>query len=78
MFSFLPLTNDSVTTGLSVLLPSILATALSKAINILRSLFGFYFSKFLEISFVSFEYSIKVLESLKSFKPVLLRLPIYN
>ena len=63
--------NNSVTIGLSFLLLSISAIISSKTINILHFLFGLYYSMFLQISFISFEYSIKALESLKCFKPVL-------
>ena len=40
MFSFLPLINDLVTTGLSFLLLRLLAIASSKTIHIIRFLFG--------------------------------------
>ena len=70
MFSFLPLINSSVTIGLSFLLLNISAIISSKTINFLHLLFGLYFSMFLWISFISFEYSIKALKLLKCFKPV--------
>ena len=68
MFNFLPLIYNSVTTGLSFLLLSISEITLSKTINILHFLFGFYSSIFLLISSISFGYSIKVLESVLSIK----------
>ena len=77
MFSFLPLINNSVTTGLGFLLLSISATITSKTINISRFLFELYFSMFLQISSILFEYSIKLLESLKFFFPTSSR-PIKN
>ena len=42
MFSFLPLINNLVTTGLSFLLLRLLAIVSSKTIHILRFLFGYY------------------------------------
>ena len=74
MFSFLPLINNLVTTGLSFLPLSISAIILSKAINILCFLFRLYSSMFLQISSASFEYSIKALELFKYFNPALSRL----
>ena len=65
MFSFLTLINNLVTTGLSFLLLNISATISSNAMNILRFLFGLYFSIFFYPSYISFEYSIKALESFK-------------
>ena len=78
MFSFLPVVNNSITIIKSFLLISTLAIISSKAIYILRFLFGFYSLIFLRISSISFEYSIKALESLKCFKSVLSRLIIKN
>ena len=75
---FLPLKNNWVTTGLSFLLLSISAIISSKMIHTLRFLFGLYSSIFLYISSISFEYSIKALESLKYFKFVLSLLLIKN
>ena len=47
MLSFLPMSNNSVTTGLGFLLLSILAITLSKTIKLLRFLIGLYYSVFL-------------------------------
>ena len=47
MFIFLPLINNSVTTGWGVLLLSISAITSSKTINILSFLFGFFSSIYL-------------------------------
>ena len=44
----------------------------------LRFSFGLYSSIFLQLSSISFEYSIKALESLKCFKPALFLLLIKN
>ena len=55
----------------SELLLSISTIISSEAINIFHFLFGLYSSIFLEISSLSFEYSIKALESVKCFKSVL-------
>ena len=65
IFSFPPLTNNLVTIGLNFLLLSFSAIISSNMINIFRFLFGFYSLIFLKISFTSFEYSIKALESFK-------------
>ena len=46
MFSFLPVTNNSVTTGLSFPLLSISAIVSSNTINILHILFELYHSMF--------------------------------
>ena len=62
MFSFIYVTNNSVTTGLSFLLLSISAIISWKIINILRFLFKLYSSIFLLVSSITFEYSIKSLE----------------
>ena len=59
--SFLILTNNSVTIGLSFLLLSISEVISPKTISNLRFLFRLYFSVFLQ-RFISFEYSIKALE----------------
>ena len=72
------LINNSVTVGLSLLLLSLSAIISSKTINILRFLFELYSSMFLQISSISFEYSMKALELLKSFKPVIYCLLIEN
>ena len=76
MVSFLPLIDNSVTAGLSFLLLSISAIISSKTINIYISYLDS--SIFLKISSISFEYSIKALESLKCFKFILSRLLIKN
>ena len=79
MFSFVPLINNSVTIGLSFLLLSITAIISSKKKKKnLRFLLGMYSSVFLYISSISFEYSIKALESLKCFKPGFSSLLIKN
>ena len=71
IFNFLPLINNSDTIGLNYFLLSISAITSSKTINYLHFLFELYSS-------ISFEYSIKTLESFKCFKPVLSRLSIKN
>ena len=63
--NYVPLINNSITIGLSFLLLSISAIISSKMI-ILCFLFGLYLM-FLQILFLSFEYSIEALESLKCF-----------
>ena len=78
MHNILPLINNSVIIGLSFLFLSLSAIISSKTINISHFLFGLYSSIFLEISSISFELSIKALESSKCFKPVLFRLSIKN
>ena len=62
---FVPIINNSVTIGLNFLLINISGIISSKTINISRFLFGFYSSIRLQISYISFEHSIKALESLK-------------
>ena len=71
MFSFLPVINNSVTTGLSFLFLNIWVITSSKTINILGFLFRLYSSIFFKISSISFECSIKALELLKCFKVIL-------
>ena len=78
MFSFLPLINNSVFNGLRVSLINISAIISLKTINMLHFSFGLHYSIFFEMSFIPFEYSIKGLESLKCFKPVLSHLLIKN
>ena len=78
MFNFLPRINNSVTIGLNYFLLSISAIISSKTINYLCFLFELYSSIFLSISSISFEYSIKTLESFKCFKLALSRLSIKN
>ena len=58
MFNFLPLINNSDTIGLNYFLLSISAIISLKTINYLHFLFELYSS-------ISFEYSIKTLESFK-------------
>ena len=70
--------NNSITAGLSFLLLSISATISSNAINIFCCLFGFYASILLQISSISFEHSIKALESFKYFMSLLFLLLISN
>ena len=60
MINFLPLINNSVTTGLSVLLLNISAIISSKTINLFRLCIAFF--HVLSISFILFEYSVKALE----------------
>ena len=71
MFNFLPLINNSVTTGLDFLLLMISAIISSKAINVLRF---FTYIVFL----ISSECSKKALGSLKGFNPLLSLLLIKN
>ena len=71
IFNFLPLINTSVAIGLKFLLRSLSAIMPSNTINSFCFLFGLYSSIFLQMSPMSFEYSIKAFESLKYFKPVL-------
>ena len=78
MFTFVCLINNWVTDGLSFLLLSIPATKLSKGINDLRFLFELNSSIILQVSSIPFDFSIKALETLKWFKPVLSRLLIKN
>ena len=60
------------------MLQSISSIISSKAINILRFLFGFYSLIFLKVSSILFEYSIKAIESFKWFIPVLFLLLTSN
>ena len=55
-FNCLPLTNNSVTIGLSFLLLSISAIILSNTVNILRSLLGLYSFNI----FVNVNHSIRI------------------
>ena len=68
MFIFLPLINNSVTIGLSLLLLSKSAMTSSKTINILHFLFGLYSYMFTII--------LKALQSLAYFVPTSSRLLI--
>ena len=85
MFNFLPLINNSITTGFRLLSLIISTIISSKTINILcflpiwySSIILYYFIIMLLISCISFECSVKTLESLKCFNPVLSLLLIKN
>ena len=73
MFSFLHLINNSVTVGLFFFITKHITYHIIKTINILHFLFELF-----KISSMSFEYSIKVLESFKCFKPALFLMLIKN
>ena len=77
MFNFLHLINSSVIIEFGFLL-LISAMISSKTINILRSLSVLHSSIFSWTSCISFEYSLKALESLKCFNLVLSLLLIKN
>ena len=55
MFSFLPVTNSSVTIGLSFLLLNISAIMSSKTINILHLLCGLHSSNLLQMTLMLFD-----------------------
>ena len=74
MLYVLPLLNNSVIIRWSFLLVSILAIISLNAIVILGFLFGLYSS----MSFIWFEYSIKTLELLQFFNPILSCLLVNN
>ena len=70
IFNFLPLINNSITTGFNLLLRIISAMISSKTINILHSLSILYSPIVLWTLCTSFEHSIKALASLKCFSPL--------
>ena len=73
MFSFPPLTNSSVTIGLSFIF---VTNHISNHISYFLS--GLYSSVVLQILCMSFEHSIKGLKPIKFFKPIVYFLLIDN
>ena len=69
IFNFLPVINSSATIWFSFLLLIISAIISSKSINTLFSSPRLYLLIFLEISWISFEYSMKALGSFKCVIP---------
>ena len=67
MFSFLTLINNSVTAGLTFFITNDINNHIINSDQYFMFLFGLYSSIFSKPSSISFEYSIKALESFKYF-----------